>query len=161
MGRKSRFTDEQVEAAVVGSLSFSEVCRKLGIRQNGNTNTALKKRVLRLGLDTTHFLGRRVNSSHRYKGGPVRLQAGDILQRWPGPKRRNGKILHRALREIGRPYRCQECGEEPWWRGQPLVLEVDHVDGDFCNNASENLRFLCPNCHSQTPTYRGRKTGRK
>ncbi|GAB7048084.1 HNH endonuclease signature motif containing protein [Catenuloplanes indicus] len=43
------------------------------------------------------------------------------------------------------------------WQGRPLKLHVDHIDGDFLNNTAENLRFLCPNCHSQTATYANRK----
>jgi predicted HNH restriction endonuclease len=46
---------------------------------------------------------------------------------------------------------------EPYWQGRALALEVDHVDGDWRNNRRENLRLLCPNCHSTTGTYRGRR----
>lgn len=62
--------------------------------------------------------------------------------------------------EIGRPYRCEGCGQDGTWQDQPLVLHVDHIDGDYCNNASGNLRFLCPNCHSQTADYAGRGRGK-
>ena len=40
--------------------------------------------------------------------------------------------------------------------GRPLTLAVDHVDGDFSNNEPDNVRFLCPNCHSQTEDFAGR-----
>lgn len=43
--------------------------------------------------------------------------------------------------------------------GLPLTLEVDHIDGDFLNNILTNLRFLCPNCHRQTPNFAGRSRG--
>ncbi|MFA6159158.1 MAG: HNH endonuclease signature motif containing protein [Candidatus Paceibacterota bacterium] len=42
----------------------------------------------------------------------------------------------------------------------PLTLEIDHIDGNPENNEKENLRLLCPNCHSQTSTYRGKNAGR-
>lgn len=51
---------------------------------------------------------------------------------------------------------CWECGLSEWLKGE-LVLELDHIDGDNKNNEIFNLRFLCPNCHSQTKTYRGRR----
>lgn len=62
----------------------------------------------------------------------------------------------------GRPYEC-ECCKISEWNGKPISLEVDHVDGNHSNNRLSNLRYLCPNCHSQTSTYKGRNinTGRK
>lgn len=48
---------------------------------------------------------------------------------------------------------CAECGQPPVWNGKTLTLQLDHIDGDSDNNAIENLRLLCPNCHTQTPTY--------
>jgi hypothetical protein len=42
----------------------------------------------------------------------------------------------------------------------PLTLEVDHIDGDYRNNLISNLRFLCPNCHRQTPNFAGRSRGK-
>jgi hypothetical protein len=56
-------------------------------------------------------------------------------------------------------HRCNGCNLDEW-RGQPLVLEIEHKDGNNQNNARENLEGLCPNCHSQTPTWRGRNKGR-
>jgi predicted HNH restriction endonuclease len=44
--------------------------------------------------------------------------------------------------------------------GQPIPLEIDHIDGNPENSARENFRLVCPNCHAQTPTYRGRNIGK-
>jgi 5-methylcytosine-specific restriction endonuclease McrA len=51
--------------------------------------------------------------------------------------------------------KCLHCGLVDWM-GKPITLELDHVDGNNKNNTRENLRYLCPNCHSQTDTWRGR-----
>lgn len=48
------------------------------------------------------------------------------------------------------------CPVADTWNDRPIVLQLDHIDGDRWNDAIENLRLLCPNCHSQTPTYSGR-----
>lgn len=54
------------------------------------------------------------------------------------------------------PYRCAICGNEGEWNSYPLVLQLDHINGINNDNRIENLRFLCPNCHSQTTTFSGR-----
>jgi predicted nucleic acid-binding Zn ribbon protein len=53
---------------------------------------------------------------------------------------------------------CWECGITEW-NGKPIVLELEHIDGNSLNNQEENLSLLCPNCHSQTDTYKGKNTG--
>lgn len=73
------------------------------------------------------------------------------------PNRRYAsETLRFNLLYSGRSYKCEKCGIEGEWREEPISLEIDHIDGDRYNNRLENLRFLCPNCHSQTDTFRNR-----
>lgn len=65
------------------------------------------------------------------------------------------KYIRRQMIAEGVPYACAECGLSEW-RGEKLSLEVDHIDGDRTHNSRGNFRLLCPNCHSITPTWRGR-----
>ena len=48
---------------------------------------------------------------------------------------------------------CSICGIGPTWNKQPLTLQLDHIDGNSDNNHRKNMRLLCPNCHTQTPTF--------
>ena len=67
------------------------------------------------------------------------------------------KWVHRTLGEL-RGYSCEVCGISEH-NGKPLVLECDHIDGDHTNNVITNLRLICPNCHSQTETYKNKNAG--
>ncbi len=55
------------------------------------------------------------------------------------------------------PYCCTKCPNTGEWLGQPLSLQLDHINGNNTDNRLVNLRWLCPNCHTQTPTYAGRR----
>lgn len=54
--------------------------------------------------------------------------------------------------------KCLICNISEW-NGSKIVLELDHIDGNYLNNTEDNLRFLCPNCHSQTSTYKNKNSG--
>ncbi|KKM73984.1 hypothetical protein LCGC14_1404920 [marine sediment metagenome] len=70
-------------------------------------------------------------------------------------KRKSHNLVRRYARLIPQN-RCRGCGVTDEWNGEKLVLHLDHINGNRDDNRLENLRWLCPNCHSQTPTYCGR-----
>ena len=154
---KQWLNKEDVEKAVIGSVSVRDVMRKLGYTTfAGGVHSWLQRKIKVWGIDTSHMLGRRANCGPNRKGGARRKTAADILIYHADGQRQKAIQLRRALDEIERSYVCSGCGIGDWL-GKKLMLEVDHKDGDYQNDEEENLEYLCPNCHSQTPTYKNSK----
>ncbi|WP_432743840.1 HNH endonuclease [Streptomyces sp. JH002] len=148
---------EALQAAVDSSRSIAETLRKLGEPTWGSARGRLLNALTRHGISIDHFTGQGHNRGRR---SPNRLSAAEILvTRPPDGPRAHRALLHRALQEMNVPYRCGGCGVGDRWRGRTLVLEIDHVNGDRRDHRLENLRYLCPSCHSQTPTYCVRPSG--
>ncbi|MEV6784727.1 HNH endonuclease signature motif containing protein [Streptomyces sp. NPDC051098] len=147
--------DEALRTAVPEATGYAEVMRLLGLPVNAANHRRIRRSVARLGLDTSHFV-RRPRASAR-PAEPRRV-APDVLRVGAaGSARVTRDRLHRALQEIGVPYRCASCGNPGEWLGRPVTLQIDHISGDWLDNRAANLRYLCPNCHAQTDTWcRGR-----
>lgn len=150
-----KFSDEMLASAVVQARNFTDLVKVLGAGRGGSSINYYKKRVRELGLDTSHFQPYGHSRGKKFPG--KRRMASDIfgLKSDDAPRTR-GEMLRRALREVGVEEKCDVCGLGPEWQGRPLVLQVDHVNGNSRDDRRENLRFLCPNCHTQTPTYGNR-----
>ncbi len=155
VGTKHRkYTPELLQEAVDASDSVMGVLRFLGMPQAGGTHAHVSRKIRQFGISTDHFV--------RYKGSGrhLRRSAADILQVLPfGSQRTKPEFLRRAMLESGLAHCCAGCLIEGTWQGSPLTLHVDHINGDFHDNRLENLRFLCPNCHAQTPNFAGRGKG--
>ena len=114
----------------------------------------IKKRAQLLELDISHLC--RKNNQY---GKRQRLPSNRLT------KRRNPRELRQKLHDAGREYVCEWCQcanmqqqEGIWlWQGKPLTLQVDHISGRNCADSENvnNLRYLCPNCHSQTSNWGG------
>lgn len=148
---KVKYSKELLEAAARGATSISGVLRALGSTSfTGGMSRHIKNRLLRLGIDTSHFTGRPEGGAPH--SGSRQKSAQELLVK--GKKSRTKTYqLRRCLIELGVPYQCKVCGQLPTWNGYPLVLQVDHISGDWSDDRPDNLRFLCPPCHTQQPTY--------
>ncbi|WP_445028787.1 HNH endonuclease signature motif containing protein [Streptomyces sp. SAS_270] len=126
----------------------------LGLSDSGSGRALVKRSIEAHGLSTTHFTGQ---GHFRGARSPHRKPAAEILVRLaPGCPRTKTILLRRALDDLGAPHVCDECGVGDTWQGRRLVLEIDHVNGDRLDNRRENLRYLCPSCHSQTSSFSNR-----
>lgn len=146
---------EAFSSAVTSSDSVAQVLRKLGRAAVGSNYKWVHKTVKDLNLDTSHFTGK----AHGRTRSPFALKPEDVLIE-------NGKATTGAVKKMVRrlkliPYFCSECNSKPKWKGKPLVLRMDHINGKRNDHRTDNLRFLCPNCDSQTITYCGRNNLRK
>jgi len=113
----------------------------------------MKKHAARLGVATDHFSNERQMRALRLWRERRGLPLGAVFcerSRVFGRSRR--KYASRHLRAS----RCAVCGLAAQWSGMPLTLQLDHVNGIYDDNRFENLRWLCPNCHSQTATFAGK-----
>jgi len=149
-----KYTVEILFPIVESSLSYAEVLRHLGLKQTGGSQANIKRLVQKYGIGTNHFLAQARNQGDEHRGGPVKATVEEILvlrDSLSHPEK--SYKLRRAMIEAGIPYRCTLCGMEDVWNGKPLMLTVDHINGRRFDNLRENLRFLCPNCHSQTSTF--------
>lgn len=144
----------EIEEAFKTSTSILQVIQKLGLNDmNGSTYPALKTWVENNGIDTAHFHGQKWRKG---KKDIIDINAVLTLKQ----KKSSTGRTRRALLASGKKYICDICGMGPAWNGQELVLELDHINGNRRDDRALNLRFLCPNCHSQTPTFRGRNIGK-
>jgi hypothetical protein len=156
-----KYTREVLEPLVASSCSIAGVIRQLGIRWSGGSHNLISGRIKEYGLNTDHFTGQASSFGDRHKGGHAVIRSEDLLVN----RRRGGCVepahrLRRAMLEAGIPHVCSSCGIGPSWNEKKLVLEIDHINGDRLNNKKENLRFLCPNCHSQTETFGAKNIAR-
>lgn len=150
-GAGKRPSTAELATAVAAAVSIADTLRRLGL-----TDTTMRRKRLRVwlaedGLATTHFLGQ---GHQRGQIGTTPLKPAEhILVKHDGRHRTKTAQLRRALREVGLPEECAECGTGTVWLGEPMTLEVDHFNGDWSDDRKENLRLLCPNCHAVTSTW--------
>ncbi|MFF0474125.1 HNH endonuclease signature motif containing protein [Streptomyces sp. NPDC004284] len=155
-----RWTREVLVEAVAASTSVCDVLRRLGVEVVGGQHTHISRRIKAYGIDTSHFTTSAWTENMRFN--QRRRTPAEVLVENDSPhaRRLRSDRLKGVMLESGVEHQCAECGNEGVWLGEPLPLEVDHIDGNWRNNRIENLRLLCPNCHSATDTYRGRNKGR-
>ena len=154
---KCTYTDEQFIEAVKTSLSIAEVCRKLGIKAVGGNYTTVKNKIKDLNLDNSHFTGKAWNQGKRYKIIVPARPLNEILAK--DTPYQSYKLGQRLIKEGLKEYKC-ECCQNTEWLGQPIKLELHHINGDHNDNRLENLQMLCPNCHSFTDNYRSKNRGK-
>jgi hypothetical protein len=149
---------EVLEPLVKECRSVAAVLAKLDLPIRGRSHNELSRRLRELSLDMSHFQGNAWSAGFTRATHPSvekyvskRSFPDEAVFVENGPSL-NGPSIVRRLLAKGVLYRCAICGIADWC-GQTLVLHLDHINGVHNDHRVENLRLLCPNCHSQTPTY--------
>lgn len=147
-----KLSDEQFVELLKKSSTISEVLFKLGYTVKGNSwgYSQVKRRMDDLNLDYSIFKGK---SAVIKTGRLNNVKKEDILKE--NCKHQRTVLRRYVIKNNLIPYKCAICGCIEW-QGKTLSLELDHINGINNDNRLENLRFLCPNCHSQTSTYGSR-----
>lgn len=156
--RQSKYTRELLGPIAERAVSLGQVLAGLNLRRTGGNYRMIAGRLRALEISTAHFAGQgwaRGETRHSHpavaRASRSNARPDELVFVENSPEFR-GQALARRLLQRGWLYRCAECGADEW-RGKRLSLHLDHVNGISNDNRLENLRFLCPNCHSQTATY--------
>lgn len=148
------WTLDELKEAVKTSYSIAQVLVALGLKPAGGNYASIKRNIAKHGLDTAHFTGQAWSAGRKI--GPRRPLDDYLSNNAPiSSHSLRLKLIAAGVKEA----RCEVCRLSDWF-GNPIPLELDHIDGDHDNNNLDNLRILCPNCHALTPTYRGKNVGR-
>jgi 5-methylcytosine-specific restriction endonuclease McrA len=148
------YSKEYIIQTLNESDSFKEFCNKLDIDYKKSVNT-VHKRLKEDELDFSKFKNNRIKNSLKTK---EKLNNVQLCENSSTAK----STLKRYLLKCKLiPYICQYCKNEGEWLTKKLSLQLDHINGINSDNRLDNLRWLCPNCHSQTDTFAGRNISKK
>lgn len=146
---------EELQQIIYSCETLADILRKLNLKPSGNYKT-LKTRLnsekfdfshIKLGLDTNK--GRKLGSTNKIPLNQILVENSTYLG---GGRTLKPRLIKAGLLEN----KCYKCNIGPEWNGEKLSLQLDHINGVHNDNRIDNLRLLCPNCHSQTPTFSGR-----
>ena len=147
-------------AKIVKSFdSLADIIRHFNLSAAAGNYKTLKRRITNDGVDISHIkLGISSNRNRRFERKYTKeylLGGGEVPSH-------SVKELKKYLIEYGvLKQQCQICGQGSTWNNLPLVLQMDHINGNREDNSIKNLRLVCPNCHTQTHTFSGKKTNKK
>lgn len=146
-----KIPEQELRKIIAESTSMRQVLYKMNATVAGCQSKLFKRIIKELNIDISHFKG-------EYKLGEKFKTEIPPEKTFVNGKFFNGRDLTKKIIKYNlKKYKCEKCGNTGTWMGEPIVLQLDHIDGKNTNNCLENLRFMCPNCHSQTSTYSGRR----
>lgn len=140
----------RLQQLVKDSNTYSDVLKKLGLLPVGSNRYNLKEKIKAENIDDSHLA---INCGFGWSSGKSLIEKDEALGYFVEKSSMDrASIKKYVLRYDLLPYICQKCRQIPIWNNEVLVLDLDHINGQRHDNRLDNLRFLCPNCHSQEKT---------
>lgn len=156
--RTRNWTEKNLIQSVKKSRSVRQVIQSLGLIPAGGNYVHVQKIINNLKIDTSHFLGKGWGKGQSFvQTPPIPLEK--ILVK--NSNYQSFKLKRRLFNEGLKKRACEECGWKKISIDGRVPLELDHINGNRNDNRIENLRVLCPNCHSLKPTHRGMNKRKK
>lgn len=152
--RKRKWTKEELQESLQKSRSLGQLLVFLGLRPVGGNYAQVKKYLNEEHLDFSHLQGRSWEKGLKRAPRPIRTLKSILVQ---NSDYQSFKLKRRLFDANLKPKQCEMCGWAKYTFDGYLPLELDHINGIHSDNRLENLRVLCPNCHSLQSTHRGRK----
>ena len=150
-----KYTLEQLKEAIKTSTSIRQVLFKLNLVEQGGNYSTFHKAVKYYNLDTSHFTGQNMTGrkfpSRRKPIEEYLINESNI---------KSNELKKYLLDDKIFEHKCYKCNLTTW-NNLPIPLELEHINGIHSDNRLENLTLLCPNCHAQTDTYRGKNIKKK
>lgn len=155
MAKLKKLTLEEIKSAIEKSKSSAEACRILGLSDNGGMTSRFRRLALKHNLDLSHWTGQ-LWSKGKTCLDDLRIKGIDEKDIFSAESKVSASWVRNVLKKKNLiEYKCK-CGIIDTWNGEPIDLQLDHINGKRNDHRLENLRWICPNCHSQTNTFCGR-----
>lgn len=143
---------KDIQSILSQSNTLVEALKKIGVPNLTAGYSIIKKRIKEDELDVRHIVfGLDSNKSRKFEKRKYPSSNEEVFVR--NSKVGKQTLKRRVLKEGVLKYKCISCGNNGKWNDKELSLHLDHINGINNDNRKENLRFLCPNCHSQTETF--------
>jgi ribosomal protein L37E len=155
MDNKFKISKAEAIKIVEQCSSIADFCRAVGWVPRGDNYKIFHKYEREYNLDTSHFRGKASNA------GNQNFNEKDLSEYLKyGTNCQSSVLKKKLLKEGLKVYKCERCGLTEWL-GEQISLHLHHINGDHFDNRLENLMLLCPNCHSQTDSFAGKKNQNK